>query len=157
MLTPSRNGDDVTTTLIDTGMSLPNPSRVQIQARLAQEAPVPDLDIGIYDMSSRYDRSKVLSRLPGDDLQSITASATKDAAKCSKSGWLLFAWALPTWVAGLVCLFFLGTPIAATGALCLGSLGAFAGVQKMERSNHAKLLMTELHRLFPAPGAAHRA
>jgi hypothetical protein len=155
--TPSRNGDDVITTLINTGTPLPNPSRVQIQARLAQEAPVSDLDLGIYDVDIRYDRGTVLSRLPGNDLQSITASATKDAAKCAKSGWIFFAWALPTWVAGLVCLFFLGAPIAATGALCIGSLGAFAGVRKLARSNHNKVLMSELHRMFPPPVAEHRA
>lgn len=140
-------------TMINTGMTLPNPSRAQIQACLAQQAAVPGADMGIYDMNIRYDRSKVLSRLPGDDLKSIAASATNDAAACSKSGKRHFVWAVPTWIAGIACLFFLGAPVAGIVALGAGTLGFVRGVHKLARSNQDMILMNEIQQLFSDSGA----
>jgi hypothetical protein len=151
----------MTNTMRDTNglphMTLPNPSRAEVQARLAQQPTRPAVDLGVYDMNIRYDRDKVLSRLPGNDLQSIAASATADAAACSKSGTLHFVWALPTWIAGIVCLFFLGAPVAGIVALGVGTLGIVGGVQKMARSNLDKILMNDIQALFADPATQHRS
>lgn len=133
---------------LDQGMPRPNPSRAEIQARLAQLAPVPAPDMGVYSVISPYDRSAELSRFPGDDFVSIAASATNDAAECSKSGKLHFVWALPTWIAGIVCLFSFGSPVAGAVALGLGTLGMVVGTNRIARSNRDKILMADIERLF---------
>jgi hypothetical protein len=135
------------------GINLPNLSRAQIRALLAQQAPATNADLGIYSIDS-YDRNQALSRLPGDDMNSIAASATKDAAECSRSGKLHLSWSLPVWIAGAASLFFLGAPVAGVVALGLGSLGAARGVQKLARSNHDKLLMNDIQQLLSDPSVS---
>ena len=138
-------------------VTLPNPSRAQIQARLAQLAPVPAVDLGRFDSGLHYDRNSVLSTLPGDDLQAIAVSASKDAATCSKSGTLRGVFALATWLAGLVCLFVPGAPVAGVVALGIGWIGIFGRAKKLARSNHDTLLMNVIQQLFSSPDAAHRS
>lgn len=133
------------------GNNLPNLSRAQIQELLAQQAPATPADCGIYTVDS-YDRNKALSRLPGDDLDSITASAARDAAACAKSGKLHLCWSLPVWIAGAAYLLFLGAPVAGFAALGLGTLGIARGVQKLAQSNHDKILMNDLKQILSAPG-----
>ncbi len=137
--------------MVSTVINRANPSRAQIQARLAQLAPAPANDMGIYALDSSYDRHEVLSRLPGEDLSSIAASATMDAADCSRSGKLRLAWSIPAWIAGILVLFFSQTPVAGIVALVLGTLGLVSGVKKLGRSNRDRILMNDLRQLFPDP------
>ena len=142
--------------MLTTGMSRPNPSRAEIQAGLARLGPVPDDDAGAFgwSLNINYDRKVVLSRLPGDDLGAIAASASTDAAASVKSGKLYFVWALPMWIAGLLCLLVLAASITAVMALGIGSIGLYFGAKKLARSNHDTLLIDEIRQLFPSPGAA---
>ncbi len=130
--------------------NLPNLSRAQIQARLAQQAPPQNIDLGTYTVDS-YDRASALSRLPGDDLKSIVASATKDAAECSKSGKLHLSLSLPTWIAGAASLLFLGAPVAGVATLAVGTIGMARGVQKFIHANHDKQLMSDIQRFAAEP------
>lgn len=147
------------TSILDARRALPNPSRVEILARLAELAPVPDpcADGFGWSLNLTYDRSSVLSQLPGDDLEAIAASANSDAAACSKSGKARFVLALPTWAAGLVCLLGLEAPLAGIVALAIGSLGMYAGAKRLARSNHDRVLIAEINQLFAAPDPAHHA
>ena len=136
------------------GSTLPNPTRSRIQEGLPQLPPEPSETSGIYGLTQRYDRRRVLARLPGDDLHAISASATADAAAHAKSGTIFLAWAVPSWFAGVGYLLVQDAPMTAIAVLAVGTLGIAVGARQFTRANHDRLLMHELGQLFATDGDA---